>query len=632
MIASNKKKFLRAKSCPEDHPAVSHLTGNVERCQCMPSILRFCTFLVCTTNYSSSICFQQVSSLDAIVYIVVIIDINLVYGTHNVAERGLNQEHFENVLDVSLPLLPIGGRDETLYDHAEHDEVVFLDKECARNESYADHLRRELLLEQRCFFENAILPGIVDGDNYYHFYLQWNDSNAVDCTQGVTIDFEAFCISMIEYEPIFYRDDLRYECDSEPAPTEDGTWWINDITAGSANQDDYYYPYVIEDDDFNLIVYVVDTLVMLDHEHFEHIRDKKYLGDHDPTLYDHHGTHVAGLIVGDPYGVIQDKRVKLRACSFVLCVLCVFYLVAGLSPLHFLLCLSVADGCTKPDKSCPASSIQNCLELILGDFKEEHANTAADKVLRGVINISIGAAGCGRNYFTLITECMCTLVLEVVNLSHSVLRRYTVLVKWRVVTVVSAGNDNDNACTRSPACFDSVITVGAYDVHHNRAQFDSKKASNYGDCVNAWGPGLNIYSAKASNTEEYGMKSGTSMASPIIAGMVGQFMNVKPDITLEPIKEFLADDVVTDHEDYDNNIYSFLVNDCRSAQCRAFSMDCDDFAFIASAKGTERPTSVPRPTLNPTQTTNMPSPSPTGSPSAAPSGAPSPPTMPSMDI
>ena len=220
-----------------------------------------------------------------------------------------------------------------------------------------------------------------------------------------------------------------------------------------------------------------------------------------------------------------------------------------------------------------------------------------------------------------------TLVLEVVNVSHSVLRRYTVLDKG-VVTVVGAGNENDNACTHSPACFPNVITVGAYDVHHNRAQFDSKKASNYGDCVNAWGPGLNIYSSMAGNKHHYGIDSGTSMASPIIAGIVGQFLNVKPDFTLEPIKEFLADDVVTEDEDYNNNIYSFLVNDCRSAQCRAFSMDCDDFAFIAT--GSERPTSVPRPTLHPTQPTNMPSPSPTGSPSAAPSGAPSPPTMPTM--
>ena len=263
-----------------------------------------------------------------------VIIIHLVYGTHNVAERGLNLEHFENVLNVSLPLLPIGGRDETLYDHAEHDEVVFLDKECARNESYADHLRRELLLEQRCLFENAILPGIVDGDNYYHFYLQWNDSNAVDCTQGVTIDFEAFCISFIEYEPILYRDDLLYSCISEEPPTGDGTWWINHIT-GQKNQDDYYFPRVTEDADFNLIVYVVDTLVMLDHDHFAHISQKEYLGAHDPRLYDHHGTHVAGLIVGRHFGVIRDERVKLRVCSFVLCVLCVFYLVADISPFTF---------------------------------------------------------------------------------------------------------------------------------------------------------------------------------------------------------------------------------------------------------------------------------------------------------
>ena len=255
----------------------------------------------------------------------ILIDIQLLYGTDNVAERGLNQEHFIHVMDVSAPLLPIGGRNETLYDHAERDEVVFLDKECARNESYADHLRRELLVEQRCLFENDHLPGIVDGDNYYHFYLKWNDSNAVDCTQGVVIDFEAFCISFIEYEPIYHQYDINYECNAEDAPDNAGSWWMDDITG---NGDGVYSFPKFDLDDFNLIVYVVDGLPMLAHEHFDHIDGlhKRYLVGYDPTEMSDHGTHVAGLIVGKTYGVIHDDRVILRACSFVLCVL---YLVPG---------------------------------------------------------------------------------------------------------------------------------------------------------------------------------------------------------------------------------------------------------------------------------------------------------------
>merc|ERR1719242_116159 len=100
-------------------------------------------------------------SLAILYFLVIISDVDRVYGTHNVAERGLNQEHFENVLDVSLPLLPIGGRNETLYDHSDHDEVVFMDKECARNESYADYLRQQLLLTETCLHENEYLPQVI---------------------------------------------------------------------------------------------------------------------------------------------------------------------------------------------------------------------------------------------------------------------------------------------------------------------------------------------------------------------------------------------------------------------------------------------------------------------------------------
>ena len=311
------------------------------------------------------------------------------------AERGLNQEHFENVLDISQPLLPIGGRDETLYDHSDHNEVVFLDKECARNESYADHLRRELLLEQRCLFENDHLPGIVNGDNYYHFYLQWNDSNAVDCTQGVVIDFEAFCISFIEYEPILHPE--GYQCSSKGQPEE--SWWMDDITGdfGDTQNDIYSFPTF---DDFNLIVYVVDTYTRLDHDQFAYINNKEYLGD--TTLADgslaHHGTLVTGLIVGEDYGVIRDENVKLKVCSFVVCIL---YL-----PLLLFISSSLYPAGCRNQKDCESSWVEACLIEFGYDLESEQLS--AQKKLRAVINMSLGSkgSGCARHYEWLFTQCM----------------------------------------------------------------------------------------------------------------------------------------------------------------------------------------------------------------------------------
>ena len=196
---------------------------------------------------------------------------------------GLNQDHFDGVINGNLPLLPINGMDETLYDHSEHDEIVFMDKQCARNQSYADYLRRQLLLTENCLHENEYLPQVVEDAEYYHFYLQWNESNADDCLDGVTIDFEAFCISKIEFEKLYYAAS-SYECQSEQM----ADWWMDDIE-GNDNDGWYSWP---EFDVNNLIVYVLDTRVNLDHEHFDHIpaANKQYIGTANPKAGDNdHG-------------------------------------------------------------------------------------------------------------------------------------------------------------------------------------------------------------------------------------------------------------------------------------------------------------------------------------------------------
>ena len=116
--------------------------------------------------------------------------------TEERVRRRLNTEPFAGTLSVIAPLLPINGTDETLYDHAEHDEVVFLDAQCARNASYAEHLRQLLIEEEDddCLIENPFMPYALSTDDYFYFYLKWNANNAEDCAAGITIDFEAFCM------------------------------------------------------------------------------------------------------------------------------------------------------------------------------------------------------------------------------------------------------------------------------------------------------------------------------------------------------------------------------------------------------------------------------------------------------
>ncbi len=87
------------------------------------------------------------------------------------------------------------------------------------------------------------------------------------------------------------------------------------------------------------------------------------------------------------------------------------------------------------------------------------------------------------------------------------------LINAGVTVVVAAGNDNANACNYSPARVANAITVGSTTSTDARSSF-----SNFGSCVNIFGPGSSIRSAWYTSTTATNTISGTSMASPHVAG------------------------------------------------------------------------------------------------------------------
>lgn len=92
-----------------------------------------------------------------------------------------------------------------------------------------------------------------------------------------------------------------------------------------------------------------------------------------------------------------------------------------------------------------------------------------------------------------------------------------------ITTVVAAGNENQDACNVSPARAPSAITVGSTTNTDARSSF-----SNYGSCVDIFAPGSNITSDWIGSTTATNTISGTSMASPHVAGVAAQYLQLNP--------------------------------------------------------------------------------------------------------
>lgn len=219
--------------------------------------------------------------------------------------------------------------------------------------------------------------------------------------------------------------------------------------------------------------YVIDTGIKVSHPDFG---GRALWGDSVafPNLQidgNGHGTHCAGIIGSTTYGVA--KKVEL-----------------------------VAVGVMNLMGTGTTSDIIKGIEFVVNDHKQKVADKK--KGFKGsVINMSLG--GPSQDALDLAINAATSAGIHV---------------------AVAAGNDDQDACNNSPAKASGPLTVGSTNIKDEKSGF-----SNWGTCVDIWAPGEDITSTYIFGDTT--SMSGTSMASPHIAGLLSYFLSLQPEVNSE---------------------------------------------------------------------------------------------------
>jgi subtilisin family serine protease len=218
--------------------------------------------------------------------------------------------------------------------------------------------------------------------------------------------------------------------------------------------------------------YVIDTGVDLDHSQFSGRMISGYDAVDGGTAEDcnGHGTHVAGTVGGTSYGVA--KGVTLVGVRVLNC-----------------------------SGSGTNSQVIAGINWVTSDHQAGQP-AVANMSLGGSVNTSIDTAV--RNS-----------------------------IADGVTYALAAGNENTNACNRSPARTVEGITVGATTTSDARASY-----SNYGSCLDLFAPGSGITSAWLNNGTN--TISGTSMATPHVAGAAALYLQLNPSATPQQVRDQLV--------------------------------------------------------------------------------------------
>jgi subtilisin family serine protease len=149
------------------------------------------------------------------------------------------------------------------------------------------------------------------------------------------------------------------------------------------------------------------------------------------------------------------------------------------------------------------------------------------------------------------------------------------------LVVCAAGNDNSSEVFY-PANYVGVLSVAATDQNDARASF-----SNYGHGISVCAPGVGIYSTWQPNT--YALSDGTSMASPLAAGLAALVTAKFPQYTPEQVREQVrvnCDDISSLNPGYVNLLGRGRINAFKSvSNINSESVRAIQVAFSDEAPG-----------------------------------------------
>ncbi len=147
-----------------------------------------------------------------------------------------------------------------------------------------------------------------------------------------------------------------------------------------------------------------------------------------------------------------------------------------------------------------------------------------------------------------------------------------------------------------PAAYPETIAVGATDDNDNIASF-----SNQGNWMDVCAPGVDIISSDISGNSGYSYKSGTSMATPHVAGAVALMYTLNSSLSTQDVRDLLRDNAVDLGSNGFDKFYGYgRVDVLTTLQAIGGSGDCLDMTVDALVAGNNATWAVSSATPNAT--------------------------------